>query len=214
MNTSEAKQILNGYGSTHEHKIGKYYADFNIKVHLVRLPDSLTAKEREYAEADFDPYETIRDNLITSIANLPLNSDVTVTGRSGGWITVEYPYPYTLGDTIKIAKEIKKISELVRDAIAFVRSEEFWLNFVEGVDPKPSENYNPKTKRVIDCVMYTDRTFGVVLTVGRENADRRYYYHRDGKVSRLLKVLNGDGYTRQVRLGKSPNEMFTYFEKK
>lgn len=213
MNTTEAKQILNKFGSTHEHEVGKYYADFNIKVYRPNILSNLTEVEREYVERDIDPYETIRDNLLGDIASLPLTAEVMVTGRTGGWVTVKWAYPSSDAQIIKIAKEIEKIKELVREALAFVRSEQFWRNFVEGVDPTSSKNYNPKTKLVTSIVMYMDEQVGAVLSLTR-NGERSYYYHRNGEVSRLLNVLNGSGYDRQAEIGKVSGTLFIRFEKR
>lgn len=210
MNISEAKELLNRKGSTHEHQDGKYYADFSIKVYYPRIPDDLTAKERAYIESIDDPYEDVRDSPLNEIKAI---APAMVTGRSNGWITVEWDRPTGDIETCKIAESIYSIRELVETALTYVRSEEFWLDFVDGIDPTRSENYNPKTKLVTSIVMYTDKTLGVVLTLTRGMEDRRYYYHRDGNVARLLAVLNSGAYGRQIKLGKASSELFTYFER-
>lgn len=209
MNVSEAKSILNLNGSTHEHKNGKYYADFSIKVYSLNLPQSLTAKEREYIESVDDPYEDVRGALLNEIDAI---APAMITGRSGGWITVEWYSPEEDTEIIVIAETILEIKKLRNKALDFIRTEEFWLDFVEGIDPTRRENYNPKTKLITSIVMYADKTFGVVLTMSRGMEDRKYYYHEDGNVARLLAVLNSDAYDQQVKLGKV--EMFIYFEKK
>lgn len=211
MNSSEAKQILNKFGSTHEHGMGKYYADFNIKVYHPNIPNNLTELEREYVECVSDPFGAERSDLLFEISAI---APAQITGRSGGWLTVEWNYPVLPTEIVNIAKEIEQINVLVNKSLAYVRSEEFWRGFVEGVDPTASQNYNPKTKIVTSIVMYTDSTFGVVLTLTRGTEDRRFYYHRDGKVSRLLDVLNSDAYDRKVKLGKVSKNLFIYFEKK
>lgn len=212
MNTTEAQQILNRFGSTHEHQVGKYYADFNIKVYHPNIPNDLTDVEREYIERDLDPYETIRDNLVSAIADLPHNSNVEITGRSGGWIVVEWPYPTTIPQTIKIAKEIEKIKILVDEALHFVRSEEFWRNFVEGVDPKSSKNYNPKTKLVEHIVCLKDSKFGVCIAIIR-GGKRRYYYHKKGELARLLAVLNSHAYYQHIGISEASKDLFIAFKK-
>lgn len=212
MNTAEAKTLLNRHGSTHEHEVGKYYADFDIKVYRPNIPDDLTEVEREFIEDAYDPYKPVRDELIKSIAALPTNSDVLITGRSGGWITVEFPYPSTDAQIKKIAKEIEQIKVLVRGALILVRSEKFWREFVEGVDPKSSPYYNPKTNHVTSIVMYQDDTTRAVLAITRSG--RKYFYSKDTNMARFLAVLNSDEYDRQAEIGAVSKSLFVRFEKK
>lgn len=138
MNKEQAINKLAAYVSQHEglgyyprgKSGGLYEAEFNIKLYNINFPDGY----REYVESKLSFFSAWVDDIIQMQRDFVMDQlkeefeplAVYITGRSGGWLGMTFPYPENGQQAIALARKIQKISLRVDQELAYIASEEFW----------------------------------------------------------------------------------------
>jgi len=146
MNKHEARRILDldHYGSVHssygdiDGQYPYYEAEFNIKVRFNRWNSNLTDEQHTYvSKVEFDVYEFELEHLIDTIKEDKFPPiDCWQEGRSGGWLVCRFAAPQNGHEAIRLARAVQRISKLVENAVDYVSSDEYWLDYIEANTPE------------------------------------------------------------------------------